>query len=154
MSTSFSSEASSQSSTPLATASSPHDSTLDSAASLSDSDSHVRLRLLIEEGQWKSDQFDDMWWCVKDWARRFEGATLVHHSKHTLHQSTCPYAAINKGKQKSTPAQGHIIVILQSHFAESLIFWQSKTRHNIVKGWLDSADTSHPLILNALLSLL
>ena len=121
MSTSFSSEASPQASTPLATASSPHDSTLDSAASLSHSDSYVRLRLLMEEGQWGPKQFDDMWWCFKDWARRFEGATLIHHPKQTLHQPTCPQAAINKGKPQSTPTPGQTLVKLQSQFARSVL---------------------------------
>lgn len=121
MSTSLSSEASPQGSTPLATASSPPDSTLDGAASLSHSDSHVRLRLLMQEGHWGPKQFDDMWWSVKDWARRFEGATLIHHSKHTLHQPTCPQAAINKGKPQSTPTPGQILVKPQSQFAHFVL---------------------------------
>ena len=76
----------------------------------------------MEEGQWGPKQFDDMWWSVKDWARRFEGATLIHHSKHTLHQPTCPHLAINKGKP-STPDPSQIIVTHQSCFRQMLMIF-------------------------------
>ena len=54
-------------------------------------DSHVDADLAqLLQGAWSAQQFDDMVWSLRQWARRSAGLRLVHDPKETVHRNTCP----------------------------------------------------------------